>query len=339
MWFQSPLKYFLSLGLRIYKGKVSFLPVAEYKPSTGSEPKVLHKVRRFSLRSNASGGSMSPVLQRYTRHGDILSKERSVSCNDGDWLRKTVESESRGKNHYRSHVNGSISEIESDINNGDASSDSAFDNDSGHPKSNGGSGSFDQSNHNWYSSIGSSEPLSNQTESGDKGKTSPKDCNGAGDDSFTVLDESKEVDVLEETYVSRKADNSPVPTPLLPPLDEPVPESWSTVQGDFVVICAAYQSHLGSDVLVAPDARLNDGCIHLMMIREGISQFNLLSLIKAIETGAHIHSPYVEIVKVLAFRLEPTTTHGNIMIDGERFDPQPVQAQILPGLACAMAIK
>ena len=129
---------------------------------------------------------------------------------------------------------------------------------------------------------------------------------------------------------------------LLPPLDEPVPDDWVNLEGDFVTICATYQTHLGSDLIMAPEARLNDGLIHLALIHSGITKQQLFSLMTALETGSHIDSvsPFVEMVKVLAFRMEPDQNkEGIIMVDGEKVDYAPLQAQVLPGICNLMAIQ
>ena len=56
----------------------------------------------------------------------------------------------------------------------------------------------------------------------------------------------------------------PLSTPLLAPLDQPVPEDWITVDEEFVLVGAIYQSHLAKDNLMASSARLADGVIHLL---------------------------------------------------------------------------
>ena len=160
-----------------------------------------------------------------------------------------------------------------------------------------------------------------------------------GDGGLVEAAEEEEVGVEEETYLGRKADFSPVPTPLLPPLEEPVPEGWVSLEGDFVLVLAVYQTHLGSEMLAAPDARLQDGLINLMMVRKGVSKAAMFRLFLSFSQGNHVSSPHVEVIKVLAFRLEPHNSNGNIMVDGERFEPAPIQAQILPGLARVMAIR
>jgi len=55
-----------------------------------------------------------------------------------------------------------------------------------------------------------------------------------------------------------------VKTPLLTPLDTPVPDDWVTLDEEFVLVGAVYQSHLAKDNLMASSARLADGVIHLV---------------------------------------------------------------------------
>ncbi|KAI2655117.1 Sphingosine kinase 2 [Labeo rohita] len=83
---------------------------------------------------------------------------------------------------------------------------------------------------------------------------------------------------------------------LLPPLDQPLPtRDWVNIEGDFVLVLAIYQTHLGADLLAAPQAQFDDGLIHLTFVRAGISRATLLRLFLAMERGAHLSlsSPYV----------------------------------------------
>jgi hypothetical protein len=50
------------------------------------------------------------------------------------------------------------------------------------------------------------------------------------------------------------------------------------VPGEFVMVQAAYQSHLGQDCYFAPRAKLADGVIWLLIIRAGISRTSLLQV-------------------------------------------------------------
>lgn len=118
---------------------------------------------------------------------------------------------------------------------------------------------------------------------------------------------------------------------LLPPLDQPLPtRDWVTIEGDFVLVLALYQSHLGADLHAAPQARFDDGLIHLTFVRAGISRATLLRLFFAMERGTHhsVSSPYVSHVSCRAFRLQPLSTRGTLTVDGELVPYGPLQAQV-----------
>lgn len=148
------------------------------------------------------------------------------------------------------------------------------------------------------------------------------------------------VNSVQEVMKLSKTSGGNVPS-MLPPLNEPLPDDWVTLEEDYVTICASYQTHLGSDVIMAPDARFSDGIIHLCIVRAGVQKTELIQLMSMLEKGSHIDhpSPNVELVKVLAFRLEPKSDEGIIMVDGEKVDTTSLQAQVLPGLAKLMAIQ
>lgn len=118
---------------------------------------------------------------------------------------------------------------------------------------------------------------------------------------------------------------------LLPPLDQPLPtRDWVTIEGDFVLVLALYQTHLGADLHAAPQARFDDGLIHLTFVRAGISRATLLRLFFAMERGTHhsVSSPYVSHVTCRAFRLQPLSTRGTLTVDGELVPYGPLQAQV-----------
>ncbi|GCB85304.1 hypothetical protein scyTo_0025961, partial [Scyliorhinus torazame] len=122
---------------------------------------------------------------------------------------------------------------------------------------------------------------------------------------------------------------------LLPPLDQPVPPHWETVEGDFVLVLAIYQTHLGADLMAAPFARFSERCLHLCYVKAGISRRALLRLFLAMEKGTHfdLQCPHLFCVPALAFRLEPLSARGTITVDGERVEYGPLQAQVHGGLA------
>ncbi|KAH8234779.1 hypothetical protein KR032_003156 [Drosophila birchii] len=134
------------------------------------------------------------------------------------------------------------------------------------------------------------------------------------------------------------------PTSELPDLNEPLPadQGWQVEEGEFVMMHAVYQTHLGIDCHFAPNAQMNDGTIFLILIRGGISRPHLLSFLYNMSSGTHlpeVNNEYVKVLKVRAFRLEPHDNQGIITVDGERVEFGPLQAEVLPGIARVMVPK
>ena len=123
---------------------------------------------------------------------------------------------------------------------------------------------------------------------------------------------------------------------LLPPADGPVPGDWAVVpEEDFVLMLAMYQPCLAEDLLAAPQAALDQGVIHLMYVKAGISRASLLKLFLAMEKGNHLAAgcPHLVYRRVQALRLEPYAQKGLITVDGEAVEYGPLQAQVHRGLA------
>ncbi|XP_035258818.1 sphingosine kinase 1 [Anguilla anguilla] len=126
------------------------------------------------------------------------------------------------------------------------------------------------------------------------------------------------------------------PDSLLVPLEQPVPGDWTVVEEqEFMLVLAMYQSHLGEGMMAAPGSCLQDGLIHLLYVRAGISRPALLRLFLAMEKGAHVANgcPHLVYARARALRLEPLSPKGVITVDGESVEYGPVQAQVHSGLA------
>ncbi|ENN79792.1 hypothetical protein YQE_03848, partial [Dendroctonus ponderosae] len=104
------------------------------------------------------------------------------------------------------------------------------------------------------------------------------------------------------------------PSPQLPSLTSVLPD-WKCIDGRFVMVHASYQTHLGEDCLFAPEARLNDGRIWLLIVKHGASRSQLLQFLLGLTTGAHASSENkdptgnIELIPVIAFRIEPDMAH------------------------------
>lgn len=127
-----------------------------------------------------------------------------------------------------------------------------------------------------------------------------------------------------------------LPDKLLSPIGDRVPTDWTVEkEQDFVLVLATCHSHLAEELVVSPDARPDDGHLHLLYVTAGISRPALLRLFLAMEKGTHLtcECPHLIYRRVQALRLEPVTKPGVITVDGEQVEYGPIQAQVHKGYA------
>ncbi|XP_076394116.1 sphingosine kinase 2 isoform X2 [Megachile rotundata] len=128
------------------------------------------------------------------------------------------------------------------------------------------------------------------------------------------------------------------PSSRLPALISEVSSSWTQIQGEFVMVHAAYQSHLGQDYFFAPRAKLADGIIWLVIVKAGITRANLLQFLLGLSNGTHLTRSGIDMIPVKAFRIEPEEgVNGHITVDGELVDYGPLQAEIFSSMATVMS--
>lgn len=117
---------------------------------------------------------------------------------------------------------------------------------------------------------------------------------------------------------------------MLPSLSKPVPDDWTVVEEDFVMVYATNTAFIATLLQPAPQAKMDDGTIWLLIIKKGVSRMEMIRILRGVEQGTHTEFSSVQIVPVSAFRLEPLSKTGHIVVDGELIDYEPIQAQVLP---------
>lgn len=142
---------------------------------------------------------------------------------------------------------------------------------------------------------------------------------------------------------SNEIDNTSFRFQYLRPFNEPVPNDWLVMEENFVLFLIMNLPILTPDFTASTQATSEDACMHMIFIREGISKFEIIKLFTDTVTGNHLNSPYVEYVKIKAFRIEPLSMQpgvpatGNFMIDGEKVPYGNIQGEIMPALANTFA--
>ena len=98
-------------------------------------------------------------------------------------------------------------------------------------------------------------------------------------------------------------------------------------QGVFVEV--ANSTYTGTTFLMAPKAKLDDGLLDVVLLKE-ISRINLLRLFRTVFDGSHIHHPAVEYFQARSIKVTEQFP-GRLIPDGEILAGSPVQFDCLPG--------
>ena len=79
---------------------------------------------------------------------------------------------------------------------------------------------------------------------------------------------------------------------------------------------------------MAPNAKLDDGLVDLIVVRGNISRRRLLSVLPKLFDGTHINEPEVEYYQAVSFSLFSETT-DLLNIDGEMIGTTPITVRII----------
>lgn len=96
-------------------------------------------------------------------------------------------------------------------------------------------------------------------------------------------------------------------------------DGWGGIFDEITIFLASNVTHISTTTYIAPEAKFNDGCIDLIILRKA-SRKELLSILLALEKGEHINHPLVEYKKVKSFVVESIGTdkdHLMFGVDGE----------------------
>jgi len=117
----------------------------------------------------------------------------------------------------------------------------------------------------------------------------------------------------------------------LPGVDDPVPDSWVTVQGPFFNVYACKQNWLDYNLCLVPDAEADDGKLWLVIMDNSWTRYKSAYWMFNADKCVHVGMPGTTIVPISAFRFVPSEPKNAIMsIDAERLDLDggPVQGVI-----------
>jgi diacylglycerol kinase (ATP) len=96
----------------------------------------------------------------------------------------------------------------------------------------------------------------------------------------------------------------------------------------FTFIIACNSLHVGKGMKMAPNAKLDDGLIDIVVVDGGITRRRLLSVLPKLFDGTHIHEPEVTYYQASSFALFPETDEI-LNIDGEMVGTTPITVTVL----------
>ena len=98
---------------------------------------------------------------------------------------------------------------------------------------------------------------------------------------------------------------------------------------NFLFILTSNTIHTGKGMKIAPNAKMNDGLLDIVILKSDISMFNLLILLPQIFTGKHILSKKIQYVQAKEISIDPKEEE-TLNIDGEIKCKTPVKVSIIP---------
>ena len=99
------------------------------------------------------------------------------------------------------------------------------------------------------------------------------------------------------------------------------------IDGNHLFFVAMNTIHTGKGMKMAPHAKLNDGLIDAILVRD-VSKLRAIKIFSQLFSGNHIFDPLVEYRQVETFSIQ---TKGDLLnIDGENIGNTPIDVSVIP---------
>ena len=110
---------------------------------------------------------------------------------------------------------------------------------------------------------------------------------------------------------------------LLPDINDPVPDSWVTLEEDFTMIMPLMVPLFSNGLVGDSSMRIGSGELHIVYVTD-ISRSTLFSIL----VDSNFEREEMRTVRTRAFRIEPLSQEGLITIDGEPIEYGAIQGQL-----------
>lgn len=107
-------------------------------------------------------------------------------------------------------------------------------------------------------------------------------------------------------------------------------------EGPVLLAAAANGTSFGGGIPVAPEARLDDGQLDLVIVR-GCSRLRLLGKLHKLYRGVHVHDPIVSVYRGRSIEVDAEPGSVPIEADGEPLGSLPARVDVVPGALTLLA--
>ncbi|KER30364.1 hypothetical protein T265_03200 [Opisthorchis viverrini] len=117
---------------------------------------------------------------------------------------------------------------------------------------------------------------------------------------------------------------------FLPEPDQPIPNGWTQVSGNFWCIMVLNHSHILTNGIMFPEARFHDGQMRLVLINDTLDLRGHIQLVRDMNSDRGlVDTTYMKIIPVLAVRVLPAKSSMTYtLLDGEPICCQAFQAEV-----------
>ncbi|MEI2775667.1 MAG: YegS/Rv2252/BmrU family lipid kinase [Tetrasphaera sp.] len=122
--------------------------------------------------------------------------------------------------------------------------------------------------------------------------------------------------------------------PVFRPIPYAIEVDAERVETEAMLVVIANAASYGGGMQVAPDARIDDGLLDVVIVHR-ISRAEFLRVFPRVFTGAHIEHPAVSVLRGTRVRLEARGVP--VFADGEPFTDLPVACEVVPGALTVVA--
>lgn len=114
----------------------------------------------------------------------------------------------------------------------------------------------------------------------------------------------------------------------------------ATWESSGTLVAVGNSAQFGGGIKITPDARLDNGEIHVL-VASGLTRRAILRVLPLVKAGRHLGHPACQVFETTSVLIEPVTRLGqhppDAFADGEHVGPLPLRAEVHPGILRVLA--